>query len=715
MPMNVLKKISSSVKKDYLYYTLFFVIILLLVYVLYTFVYKKKFEFYDNMNQTSTTSAEDDLQKLFEDHKNIITNGDFAGGKDVGGYTDQSGSNTIMQMANPTTSPYVLRQQDSTNLTYYEIIQPAVANATYAFMSWVRLDSPINSTSTEIINFQQLFRVRILKKTGSNELPPVRVTIIRTMDIGGAKWYLVKYVFNTSGDVKDNMNIYLNYGSELIAKDIYFAGIGLYQILGDVDSFIYTNGLTSFISGFYCDSGSLSWKDLSTLGNNFTLINRASVDTKEGSVLMFNNKAIQAKSDPSYAGKPTFMMNILCAIQMDHASEEDKMDKYSIVAIKDGISQKVAFGLYVKDNNTLMLQCGSKFKETTSPVKLNSKTLLSIAFNNDLHKVILYQDCVQILTLDGIDPILFMDMNTEINGDQYLKLTLYDMMVHNYILLDNELKDLRSYLMDTTLRTPRNVPSLFDYIIPQNWRWDGTVSSLSSDSTSGRGLSAIFGSSDDYKDPFYRAFQNNEQVYTNIKNETCSKPVIKPSDCPTAYKKGDDFYIFINKDSYYHNKLGYYGEKYYGTDKAKVKYIYEMNFPDCQLPMILTENEGKKFSNTCPFIIDQNNPCGMVGCGGVDWSKKYVEDLGLKDPCKKAVSYYCRINYDLDPKCVAWKPSNKDDAKSKNIRKYFENPDEYCDIRNYKIEDHPDFKDYIKKDKIPCWGCNLDANGNPSK
>jgi hypothetical protein len=32
-----------------------------------------------------------------------------------------------------------------------------------------------------------------------------------------------------------------------------------------------------------------------------------------------------------------------------------------------------------------------------------------------------------------------------------------------------------------------------------------------------------------------------------------------------------------------------------------------------------------------------------------------------------------------------------------------------CDFRKFDIEQHPDSKDYIKKSKIPCWGCNLDA------
>mgnify|MGYP003704242415 CR=1 FL=1 len=108
---------------------------------------------------------------------------------------------------------------------------------------------------------------------------------------GTNPWYLVKYSFNTSNSVRDKMNIYLNYGSELIASDIYFTGLSLYKVLSDIESFVFTNGLIALISGFYCDSGVLSWRDLGNYGNNFSLKNRAVVDTKEGFVNLYNNIA----------------------------------------------------------------------------------------------------------------------------------------------------------------------------------------------------------------------------------------------------------------------------------------------------------------------------------------------------------------------------------------------------------------------------------------
>jgi hypothetical protein len=38
---------------------------------------------------------------------------------------------------------------------------------------------------------------------------------------------------------------------------------------------------------------------------------------------------------------------------------------------------------------------------------------------------------------------------------------------------------------------------------------------------------------------------------------------------------------------------------------------------------------------------------------------------------------------------------------------YFEIPIDYCSVSQFYREDHPDFAKYIKKDNIPCWGCNV--------
>ncbi len=676
--------------KKILYYIFLIIILIIIFYISYHLLVKNGNNFYDVLNHKN---FKEDFEPMdYSNYKNIIQNNDFSNNKDVSGYIDQSGSNNIVELKNPSNSKYVLEQKDSNDLTYYEIIQPVLANSSYLFSMWVSIDNPI----TNPINFSKLLRIRILKKNGSNEIPIINVKKDTEMKINDRIWYLLHFTFNTSNDVKDNMNIYLSYDTKLVGSTVYYANLTLVKILRDISDFVFTNGLMLFISGLYTDSGVLSLRDLGSLGNNMTLKNRATIDSKEGFVNMYNNEATKENASTIFNTSPIFMINLLTSINHSKNNAEDDNDML-IMTIKNK-NDKPMISLKTTENNNIILQCntgnGEMSKSTSSPLILTNKTLLSIAFNNDLHKLVFYQDTVPILTLDNCPTLYFENCSFIINPDQYLEMNLYDCLVHNYILLEKEHKELRTYLMNNQNRIPNNKPSIFDYIFPKN---DNNIQDLSEDDNE-----------ESIKDQFYRLFKSTEQIYSNVKKESCGTPEIKPTDCPTAYKKGTDYYIFIPENSYYHNKLGYFGEKLYGNEKAKVKYIYEMNFPDCELPIILTDNEGGKYSQTCPFILEQNNPCVAVGCGGVDWNKEYVEDLGLNDKCKNAVSYYCRLNYDLDPKCVAWKPENKFDPKSINVRNYFEKPDEYCDIRNYSIESHPDFKNYIRKDKIPCWGCKVE-------
>ncbi len=701
-----------------LFFILFIIIVILLFYYAYQIFYKSEelFSLPPNLNESECTNESEYTKSnkiiesyeniSYDNYKNIIPNGDFLNGKDVGGYVDQSGSNKIIEKTNPGPGKYVLQQSDTNDLTFYEIIQPVTPNSTYIFMAWVLLEDAVSGTP----DFSKLLKVRILKENGSNEIPVIKYTIERTSTLNNNdRWYLVKYAFYAPNNLKANMNMYLNYSTTLIAKNIYYANLRLYKVLSDIPDFIFTNGLTAFISGFYCDNGVISWRDLGSLGNNFELKNRAVVDSNSGFVNMYNNIATQKNGKSLFQTTPMFMINLLVEMEKSTSStpsEEDDVNEYKICAIQNS-NGKDMISLKINKDHYITLQCNDLVSTTKSGLILSNKTLLSIGFNNDLHTIIFYQDSAPILRIDNC-PTLYFDNSTFIlNPNQYLQMKVYDCIVHNYVLLESEHKELRSYLMDATKRAPKTKPSFFDYIIPKSWN----VSSEDDKSYSINSNRYSNNNDPNYsmKDDFYRSFLSSEQVYTNVKKEACDKKIeVKPSDCPTSYKKGNDYYIYIPKDSYYHNKLGYYGEKLYGDDKAKVKYIYQMNFPECQLPIILTDNEGGKYSNTCPFIIEKNNPCNMVGCGSVDWNKEYVEDLGLNDKCKKAVSYYCRINYDLDPKCKAWKPENKNDPASIHIRDYFESPDEYCDIKRYKIEDHPDFKNYIRKDKIPCWGCKVD-------
>ena len=79
----------------------------------------------------------------------------------------------------------------------------------------------------------------------------------------------------------------------------------------------------------------------------------------------------------------------------------------------------------------------------------------------------------------------------------------------------------------------------------------------------------------------------------------------------------------------------------------------------------------------------------------------------MNEKCKKTVSNYCQINHDIDENCICWDPKHKNNPKCVAMRKFFENPHDYCAPNTFDIEEHPDFSKYIKKDNIPCWGCAL--------
>ena len=77
-------------------------------------------------------------------------------------------------------------------------------------------------------------------------------------------------------------------------------------------------------------------------------------------------------------------------------------------------------------------------------------------------------------------------------------------------------------------------------------------------------------------------------------------------------------------------------------------------------------------------------------------------------PCKHMVANYCEINHEHDDSCLCWKPENRDKPQCRDFRRKFQDPSDYqCSAGSYPINEHPDFKKYIKRDSIPCWNCNL--------
>jgi hypothetical protein len=197
--------------------------------------------------------------------------------------------------------------------------------------------------------------------------------------------------------------------------------------------------------------------------------------------------------------------------------------------------------------------------------------------------------------------------------------------------------------------------------------------------------------------PSCSALCNEDPTNSNYCSNSENSDVIN-GDCPKVYKKNDEYKIHISENSSYSKTLNFCGEQSYGKNIERARRSYNINFPKCPTPKELIKGE-KHYLDNCPFIINEANPCLSSACSDVDWSQENYRDLNLDKNCKKMVSNYCHINSDLDERCICWNPKYKDDEKCKAFKEYFEEPSDYCSPGQFKIEEHPDFSKYIKKDK----------------
>lgn len=149
----------------------------------------------------------------------------------------------------------------------------------------------------------------------------------------------------------------------------------------------------------------------------------------------------------------------------------------------------------------------------------------------------------------------------------------------------------------------------------------------------------------------------------------------------------------------------------YGNDRRVAREIYRINFPNCRnIPEVLDDWYNKEIilEKTCPFVVDsQFNPCKFYACENVSWDSSTPKQAGMNQKCRKRVDAYCEEHAYLDPFCYCWRSENYDLPQCVKFRSKFNNPrDRGCSAADFPIEENPDFNKYIRKDRIPCWGCS---------
>lgn len=723
-----------------IYIIIFILLIILLIFLIY--YYNKKYleEFKNEKDEGSIIKSNMEMSREMN-LNNLIKNGSFENGQNCKNQINQSGMNKILVKKNPGKSSYVLYQKNTNTLTYYELQCDNDKNNKYNLYFWLC----IGDKSIEELDFNKLVTIKFQNEDFSSYIPRINHNIIQKIVITNnedSKWYLVKYDFISGPNTKDKMNIYLNYSEKLQYPEYYFTDIALYKVLIDAENFIYNNKLICYVDGYNYQANIPTWHDLSGNGNDLFWSNIPDSDLTIGSLSTLYQKLT---GFPSNYISENFSILFCLNKKIENDISDVKVDEKNSITdfylISIPGNNRYAFEIKIKDDYLYLIE-GKNETKTENKIIIFNKSLLAITSDGD--EINIYLDGVNILN-KKIDKMYFNKNNFVINKNKNLNYNLYAVLFYNRIVGNKELNEIRTYFItnkdknfnspdinehhlfnnaEYTLNDPKNnslKPYDKRYILNGNVM-DTYIDTFDNQNYKGKcieqcnTLCNLFSKKDECQNnckTVLLSCQNYCEDPANKDSEYCKNinttdSGIKQNDCPQVYKKDGNYIVNVSPNSKYAIKYNYSGDRSYGKNRDKAKYTYNLNFPDCPIPAELLPGGGKMINDSCPYIINEFNPCNSSFCEGVNWNVNNYKDLNLNKNCKKAVSNYCQMFHDIDDKCSSWKPSNRDNQESIEFRKYFEDPNDYCLPSQFNIEDHPDFNKYIKKDSIPCWGCKLD-------
>ena len=718
-------------------------------------IYNKSNKIY-NIESFSNNKKNDNIN-----NSNLIINGNFQNGVSPNNFVNQSGINKIVSIKNPGNSSYALQQKKSNEKTYYQLSCNNNINSKYILLFWVCItDKHNNQPKINDVNFESLIKIKIQNQDFTNFIPKLNYNIIQktTISENNYNWYLLKYDFLSGSENLDKMQIYLNYSDSLQFDIYYFTDLSLFRVLIDAQNFTYNNGLVSYTDGYNYQSNSTTWHDLSGNGNDLFWSKIPETDNTIGSLNTSNLSLTCMKSSVLLNTSNTIALCLNQDIINDasdyyvntNSSEEEENNCYSnnsdFYLLSVPGNNRYAFEIKIVQNKLYLIIDNKEYKSTHDFIFYN-KSLLFITYNGT--KLNVYQDG---LLLISVEPrkLYFNNNKIIINRNKNLNINLYSTLFYNRVINNSEMNDIREYFITNKNKNYNRTPDINtfhmnNYLLdnikgnyPTYKPYDKKRGNEYNDSD----ISSIF---DNTNDKIKKAFVscnkdciekclpestsglNNfydcastckttldscknlcnadpqNQYYCNMKKT--SNNIL--SDCPKVIKKNGNYVVYIPEHSNYAKELKYSGEKIYSKDIRKAKTLYNLNFPECPTPKELILTQINNNIKSCPFVVNEANPCVSSACSGVNWNKDNYKELSLSKNCKKMVSNYCNINYGLDDKCICWDPKYKDDKRCNEFRGFFEEPNEFCTPSQFSIEDHPDFSKYIKKDNIPCWGCKI--------
>lgn len=669
----------------------------------------------------------------------MIQNGSFQYGESPKQFSEKKGSYEVTKVSNPGNSSYALQQTGADG--YYMLRVPVKAGKKYSLSYWIGKSDHWNGRDK---NFNIKLGQRVLSGDGK---------LIGSKRVDTNNWNKYRYTFKVDKNDPNTAEIYIGYKPGATAGERFFTDLNMYPMVGDNQSFPIPlrDGLETYINTANPESssGGRVMKDLSTQGNDMTWKNKPSreddhVNTRSNQLV---GKVKKGKAD-------AFTVSVLLKPIRGAKGEG------TLVNIPG--NQDVALMVEMKNNMSgLDVTVGSK-KFSYKGKMIKEKSLISITYNGKSGKVILYQNGTRLITKSGMGALHF-NGKIVFNADSKLDAKLFAALVYDRALSGDDLNSLNQYFQSYNPR--RRTDGIYNY------QMNNDVPGDVDDADYGVGVdnSAVLGMEDnafvqefdnraqhgiknswhertnrgrptlqdcvnDYNDEMRRHqyqgkkgtpmlsdvpscrracqvkgndSKENSWMCERIEQEINSEKRCKDSDCPEAYLSGDSYMVYVKPGSKYAEQLGRSGNFDYGTNRRRAREIYIQNFKGCEVPEILTPHGYKANMDGCPFIIDEMNPCKEYSCRKVDWSEKNPAKQGLNKSCRRSISNYCDRFKHKDPNCVCWEKRYEDTPRCRALRDFMDDRGDKCRVDVFEITEHPDIKDYIKRDKVPCWNCNL--------
>ena len=652
-----------------------FIFLLLLIFVVvFAFIFRKK-----DFNESFTS------KKLTD--QNILHNSSFEDGKNIKEFQEKSGNSDIIVFHNPGASKYVLRQSKNDKMDYRK-----------AIFYQIKLDVKPN----------KIYSLRCLYYS-TNNLPLVHRLQYKQMNTGKSIFLKTLSDDKTSGNFKNQYCLFQTPKEDddktmelFISLMINFNNIKGYNYLTDVvleeiiDGYNIpvTTNLRCYLNVFHpnsVESSNRVIKDISE--NDYNFVASRNVGVQKMDVDLTNN----ILTGPN-------------AFQLQNQDRMKYNNKFSLFLFIKGVGKPISES-FANRGGTKNWNISAEEEESSEDIPIGGElmgtTILKISGNqNTALEVILPQKYGNIYLIAG--------------GEKYKTDIQYLSSLENMMAITYNGDKIFMYINGELVLDARCPKIYFDnsaVMINPTGKFQGSF----------------------YTFAYYNEYMNSENIgkttkyfmkmkaigneltnpyvdnnaddfilkITDKNLEEAGKDVDKDADrmCPKVIYENDHYYVIIPHGSKLAKDIGYSGIRDYGGDIDTARKIFEINFPKCKLPDILDKTKYKADLSECPFImLTPENPCNQFECKKTNWTNGVPDNKN----CKRSVDVYCSKYSDVDPACYCWKKENMEKSECMKWRGNFEAEDK-CDFRKFDIEKHPDSKDYIKKNKIPCWGCNLDA------